>query len=157
MQPLRIRLRRVSPTHHRFEAIRADGGVEVRELETRSLLLHDLVHFAVEAEARLEDSFYGRLARGGDYDASASIWDAEAGDTERVVAALQGAAQGDVDPDAFVARLRAYCGEIGVAAPGWLSAEVVAGALVRLHALRGRWNATPFGETLELAFPPADA
>ncbi|HEX5051990.1 MAG TPA: hypothetical protein VFZ65_09475, partial [Planctomycetota bacterium] len=64
---LLVRLTRTSPTHHRMEIVRDDGTREQHELETRSCLLHDLVHFAVETEAALGNSFYGRLAHGVAY------------------------------------------------------------------------------------------
>jgi len=48
-----VRLTRVSPTHHRFAFGRADGSGESLELETKSCLFHDLLHFAVETEAQL--------------------------------------------------------------------------------------------------------
>ena len=67
-----VRFTRLSPTHHRFEALRDDGSIESRELETRSLLNHDLVHFALESEGELKDGFYGTLARGGSYDNEAA-------------------------------------------------------------------------------------
>jgi hypothetical protein len=43
MSALIVRFTRLNPTHHRFEAVRADGTRDVRELETRSLLTHDLM------------------------------------------------------------------------------------------------------------------
>src|SRR5690242_14444126 len=69
-EPLVIRLVRTSSTHHRLET-RRGGTCESRELETRSCLLHDLVHFALESEAGLQNGFFGHLARGVAYDALA--------------------------------------------------------------------------------------
>ncbi len=94
---LRIRLTRISNDRHRFEAIRADGSVEIRELETRSYLTHDLVHFAVESEGKLGEGFYGLLARGGGYEATAEMWAGDTGRIEKVVAMLQTALKGDVE------------------------------------------------------------
>ena len=52
------------PTSHRLEVFRDDGSCECVELETRSLLLHDLVHYAIEAQAEIRTGFYGLLASG---------------------------------------------------------------------------------------------
>ncbi len=145
-----VRFTRLSPTHHRFEAIRADGSREVRELESRSLLLHDFVHLALESEGGLSAGFYGTLARGGAYDAPRP--DSEAMAIEAVVGPLQGALKGEVDPDAFVARLRAVKVSIGEAAPAWLTPELIARTMERLRQLQGQWRATPFGETMEVRF-----
>jgi hypothetical protein len=155
MAKLHIRLTRISNTRHRFEAIRPDGGVEVRELETRSFFLHDLVHFAVESEARLRNSFYGQLGRGAAYDdmASSGPETPEGVKTEMVVGALQGAMKAPVDPESFVHQLHAMWANIGREPPDWLTPDTIAGVLRRLRVLQGLWRATPFGKTLELEFP----
>lgn len=150
MSALVARFTRLNPTHHRFEAIRPDGTREMREFETRSLLLHDLVHFAVESAAGVRGGFYGTLAEGADYDAPRP--GSEAMQVEYVVGPLQGALKGEIDPDAFVTRLRAVQSSMGHEMPAWLTADMIADALERLRQLRGQWRATPFGETMEVQF-----
>ncbi|MEM1416558.1 MAG: hypothetical protein AAGH15_16725 [Myxococcota bacterium] len=55
---------RLDPKTHRFRVARPPHpAVDVR-LETRSLLLHDMAHYAVEATLGTEEGFYGHLARG---------------------------------------------------------------------------------------------
>lgn len=152
MSALVIRFTRLNPTHHRFEAIRADGTRETREFETKSLLLHDLVHFAVESEAALSGGFYGALAAGAPYDAP--LPGSEAMAIESVVGPLQGSLKGEIDPDSFVSRHRAMQANMGSASPYWLTPDLIARALERLRQLQGQWRATPFGETLELRFEP---
>ncbi|HEX5053893.1 MAG TPA: hypothetical protein VFZ65_19095, partial [Planctomycetota bacterium] len=127
------------------------------ELETRSCLLHDLVHFAVETEAALGNSFYGRLAHGVAYAALAHehvIAGAadELAATERVVGPLQGAWRRGLDPAAFVARLRAYQVSVGEPCPAWLDEDLVARVGQRLRQLEGQWRATRFGAAMELRF-----
>jgi hypothetical protein len=68
MTTLGIVLKKVSPTHHAFTMVFEGGGKETVELETKTYLYHDLLHFAVESEAGLSDSFYGRLLKGYRYD-----------------------------------------------------------------------------------------
>ena len=63
-----IRLTRLTNDRHRLEFVRDDGTREARELQTRSALLHVLVHYAVETEAGLEASFYGQIAAGKTYE-----------------------------------------------------------------------------------------
>ena len=64
--------------------------------ETRSLLRHDLLHYAVEAEAKLEDGFWGNLARGRRVDELGTMADGgpELLAIERLVGALDSAAKG---------------------------------------------------------------
>ena len=63
-----IRFTRLANDRHRFELVRDDGTSEAHELETRGTLLHDLVHYAVETEAKLTASFFGLLAGGASYE-----------------------------------------------------------------------------------------
>ncbi len=147
---LTIRFTRLNPTHHRFEAIRTDGTIEVREFETKSLLLHDLVHFAIESEARLQGGFFGSLADGLAYDAPRP--GSEAMTIESVVGPLQGALKSEIDPAAFVAQHRAMQASTGSRSPDWLTPNLIARVLERLRQLQGQWRATPFGQTMELRF-----
>ncbi len=54
---LTLRFTKLSDERHRFEYRRPDGTGEAIEMETRSLLRHDLLHFALEREAGLRGSF----------------------------------------------------------------------------------------------------
>lgn len=56
---LKIALKKVSPIHHAFTLLFDGGGKETVQLETKTYFYHDLLHFAVESEAKLTDSFYG--------------------------------------------------------------------------------------------------
>jgi hypothetical protein len=150
MSALIVRFTRLNPTHHRFEAIRADGSRDQREFETRSLMVHDLVHFAVEAEAKLRGGFYGSLANGANYDAPRPGSEAQL--IENVVGPLQGALKGEIDAEAFTARLRAVLPTLGFDPPDWLNADYMRRVLERLRQLQGQWRATPFGQTMELQF-----
>ncbi|MEM7205204.1 MAG: hypothetical protein AAF628_33425 [Planctomycetota bacterium] len=157
---LEVHLKRLSNTHHRMDWARPDGTTGSATLETRSCLLHDLVHFAVETEAGLTDSLYGRLARGGDYTALAAPPPAEWATstdelviTETVVGPLQGAWRRGLDPVRFVAELRRHRDQVGAACPAWLDVDLVARVQERLRQLEGQWRGTPFGEALTLRFP----
>ena len=141
-----VRFTRLNPTHHRFEIVRDDGSRESRELETRSLLAHDLVHFALESEGRLSHGFYGALARGAAYETEAAM------EIEYVVGPLQGLLKGDFDPPAFVERFRAVRENTEARMPDWLTADLIARVRDRYRRLQGQWRATPFGETMELRF-----
>lgn len=156
-----IRLTRVSPTHHRFEYRRPDGSGETIEMETRSLLFHDLLHFAVETEAGLRGSFYGVLAKIGGYEelsvAGGTALGGEIAITERVVGALTGAlrSEADLDAEGFVAQVTEFLDVYEERAPRWLTPGFVLAVRERMRALEGRWKATPFGEAMELEFPLA--
>jgi hypothetical protein len=159
--PLLIRLTRISPTHHRLAIVRADGSAETRDLETRSTLRHDLVHFAVETEAGLSRSFWGLLARGVAYAeltmaGSAAGSKGEIADTERVVGALQGMLATGREPAAFVAAFAEGLRSMDASPPSWLTAELVVRVRERMRRLEGQWRATPFGQAMELRFELPD-
>jgi len=154
-----IRLTRLTNERHRLEFVRDDGTSEARELETRSALLHDLVHYAVETEAGLEASFYGQLAGGKTYEALTAepSDDAEAMQTEAVVARIQGLAKNDawsrVDPGSVAESIAAGFRALQSTPPTWLTADLIDRVRDRLRRVQGRWRATPFHQTLELDFP----
>jgi hypothetical protein len=152
-----LRFTRVSPTHHRFEYRRPDGTGEAVEMETRSLLFHDLLHYAVETEARLRGSFYGILGKIGGYEelsvAGGAALGGEVAITERVVGALTGALRAEgLDDETFVAQASEFLDIHQERAPRWFTPTFVAAVRERMRQLTGRWKATPFGETMELVF-----
>jgi hypothetical protein len=154
-----ICLTRLTNERHRLELVRDDGSREARELETRSALLHDLVHYAVETEAGLRASFYGRLARGESYEALTAepSGGPEALQTEGVVARIQGIAKSDtwanVEPERFAESLTAGFRALGYEPPVWLSGDLIVRVRERLRRVQGQWRATPFHQTLVLEFP----
>jgi hypothetical protein len=159
---MQIRLTRLTNERHRLELKRDDGTREARELETRSTLLHDLVHYAVESEAGLKASFYGRLANGETYDAMTTVpaTGPEASQTEIVVVRIQGIAKNDtwsaVDPERFVEDVLAAFRAVGAEPPAWLTSDLVIRVQERLRRVQGQWRATPFHQTLTLDFPAAE-
>ena len=159
---MQIRLTRLTNERHRLELVRDDGTREAHELESRSALLHDLVHYAVETEAGLNASFYGLLASGRSYESLTAepSQDPETMQTEAVVARIQGVAKNDawadIDPEAFAQLLIAGFRSIGGEPPAWLSGDLIARVRERLRRVQGQWRATPFHHTLALEFPARD-
>jgi hypothetical protein len=154
---LTIRLTRISPAHHRFEYIRADGSGEALELVTREFLTHDLVHFAVETEAGLRGSFYGLLDKIGGYadlTLDGAALGGEAQITEMVVGPLQNAVGPELDAAGVADRIIAFMRDMDLCPPRWLTAEFIDAVRERMRRLQGEWKATPFGGTMELVFDP---
>jgi hypothetical protein len=154
-----IRLTRLTNERHRLEFVRDDGTREARELETRSALLHDLVHYAVETEAGLKASFYGQIASGKTYEGlmAEPSSDPEAMQTEAVVARIQGIAKNEawsgVEPDTFAESIAAGFRALGREPPAWLTGDFIVRVREQLRRVQGRWRATPFHQALELDFP----
>ena len=154
-----LRFTRLTNERHRLELVRDDGTREAHELETRSTLLHDLVHYAVETEAGLKASFYGRLASGTTYGALTTEppADQEALQTELVVVRIQGVAKNDtwasVEPENFAASIIAGFRSLDHEPPAWLTGDLIVRVRERLRHVQGQWRATPFHQALVLEFP----
>ena len=150
---MKIRLQRLGNDLHRLTVERPDGSVFERELQTRSLLLHDLVHYAVEAEAGLDDGFWGLLAQGVDFDGLMAEAAAPTRPCIALVESLVGPMQAvwnrRLDPERYV--------DLAATAAPFVDRAFVDRVLERLRRLWGHWQATPFHGEMELRWPAADA
>jgi hypothetical protein len=153
---MRIVFTRLSEARHSLEIRRADGRRERVELETRSCLLHDLVHFAVEEAASITSGFWGSLAAGMSFDelSGTGTGMADGGrlmmEVERAVAVLQGGVKTKADPAEAHARIVAMLRIQDAEPPPWFTAVLVARVHERMRGLLGHWNATPYGSSMEL-------
>lgn len=149
---MHILLTRISNTEHRFEIERADGSRESAVLNTRSFLVHDLVHFAVESELQETQAFYGLLASGRPL---AEINDRENPPAEAAlmrIEALVGPLQSHCQGRGNRAALLSYFeqGDTPV------EAAFIDAVSERMRQLLGHWRGTPFPESMRLAWrvPP---
>ena len=157
---MRILLRKLSDDRHVLQIIREDGRSEEVECETRSYLHHDLLHYAVEAEAHLDGGFWGNLANGKTLehmnDRTGKAMQAEAPEMmaiEQVVGALSAIGKGG-SAGAIFAAVHDAAKSAGVAFPEWRTLELASAVQERMRRLLGHWKATPYGESMALAWPP---
>jgi hypothetical protein len=156
---LRIAFRKATDERHVLEVTPAGGCTESLECETRSTLVHDLLHYAVESEARLDGGFWGCLAAGktladmNDRTGAAMADRAtEIGAIEQLVGALHGSTKG-ASAAHMVSGIRRYDASIGVTPPAWLTEPFVEAVQERMRRLLGQWRATARGASLELSWP----
>jgi hypothetical protein len=156
---VRILFHKISDDRHRLAIERGPGAREEVECETRSYLVHDFLHYAVESEAGLAGGFWGRLAAGKTLAemndrTGAAMKDAapELGAIEQVVGALHGSTKG-IAAGELVAGIRRFAASLGTTMPGWLTEAFVAAVQGRMRRLQGHWRATPFGGDMELPWP----
>jgi hypothetical protein len=157
---MRILLRKLPGPRHELAIVRPDGRRESLLCETRSTLMHDFIHYAVEGAARIESGFWGRLAAGrtlAEMNDRAGLPSAdeaaEMATVEQFVGALSGATKG-VAAAELVAGIARYAAGTRAAMPPWLTEAVVVEAQERLRRLAGAWRATPPGAAVELDWPP---
>lgn len=153
---MHIELRKISDKQHELTVVRDDGQRESTTCETRSTLVHDLLHYAAEREARVRTGFWGTLAAGrslADMNdrGGAALGPAATGvmAIERIVGPLSAALKG-APPDELAPRLRVFLTDTGHAAPDWLTPSFVAAVQARMRALLGAWRAVAYGDALIL-------
>jgi hypothetical protein len=149
MRVLRILLTKLSDDRHRLAIERDDASTESVELETRSFLLHDLVHYAVEAEAKIDDGFWGLLARGttlaelSDRTMATPISPGIAL-AEKLVGPMQSVWNDRLAPELYMEHAR-----------GLVDDGFVDRVRERLRRLTGHWRSVPVRQVMELTWPPA--
>ena len=141
---------------HQIIIFREDQPAVSVTCETKSYLIHDLTHFAVETEARLHTGFQGLLAAGKTLEelndrSGESIRDAkqELMIIESVVGVLHNIAKGK-DGSEILRLLRSQGGGLGWEIPYWLNEPFVVRVKQRMRQLMGQWNATRYGESMEI-------
>jgi hypothetical protein len=156
---VRILFEKISAERHRLVIERAPGTREAVECETRSYLVHDLLHYAVESEAKLRTGFWGNLAAGKTLAnmndrTGAAMKDAapDMGAIEQIVGALHGSTK-EIPAGELVAGLRRFAASVGATMPDWLTEPFVVAVQERMRRLQGHWRATPFGGVMELPWP----
>lgn len=157
---MRILLTRLTSSHHRLEVVRGDGSRSSADLETRSHLLHDFIHYAVEAEARLDQGFWGLLARGTPIEelqerarAQGPSPHVELALAESIAGPVNSLIHGKTDAAGLVRAFHELFAASGNTIPPWLTEGFLVRVMDRLRRLLGQWKATPFGGTLELHWP----
>jgi hypothetical protein len=151
---MRVAFVKLSDERHALEIVREDGRRERVVCETRSYLLHDLLHFTVESEAGLAGGFWGRLSQGTtlaemNERKRGAKESAELAAIEQLVGALHGATKGQ-SPAELIAGMRRFATALDAPLPDWLTEPLVTRVQERLRRLRGRWNATPYGASMDL-------
>lgn len=158
-----IRLTKLSDLQHRMTVIRDDGTSETVELVSRSFLLHDFIHFAVETTAGLTGGFWGLLASGRTMAELAlamrpaegiglDLLGTEAATIEAVVGCFTGLAQERATPAQSVDAVRRMMEPHGRPPPAWVTEDFARAAEEKLRRLKGEWKAVPYGGTMELRF-----
>jgi hypothetical protein len=161
---MQVRLSKLSDSKHRLEIIRADGSREAVELASRSFLIHDLLHCAVESRAGLKESFWGMLASGRSFrevhesfakvpaGERSELLRGEAAVTEAIVGVLTGVMHERADAEAAMAGLARLFEAQERSVPSWLTTGFVNEVREHTRRLRGEWRAVPFGGEMMIEF-----
>jgi len=156
---MRILFRKMTDERHALTIERDDGARETVECETRSYLAHDLLHYAVEREAKLAIGFWGTLAAGATLarmndrtQPAPSAAPEELAAIEQIVGALSGTLKGRSAAD-LVDGMRRFAASVGATLPPWLTEVFVDAVNARMRGLLGHWRATARGDEMALPWP----
>lgn len=144
---MRIAFQRLPDDRHRVSVTRSDGTTDARELDSRSFVRHDLVHYAVERELGLTGGFWGCVAGGASLSGD-GVTGAQADLAEALAGPAQTLMRLQAGPEAYVALLRRVVPDRDADTLGPRVHE-------RVRRLRGQWRATPFHQPLVLEWPAA--
>lgn len=118
---------KLSDERHRFTVLREDGSRESLELDSRSFLIHDFMHFAMETECHEPPATIGLMT------------------VEKLVGPMQSLYRGHISRELYMAQARR--GGRSVVSEEWVDA-----VLERMRKLTGQYKALPYGETMQLEF-----
>jgi hypothetical protein len=154
---MRILLTKISDQRHALEIVREDGSRETVELVTREALFHDMLHHAVESALPTQGGFWGALASGKtmlDPNDRTGESVKKNADTLYRVEGIVGVMSSVVEmplTQAF-AKLRWFSESQEQELPAWCTESFVAEVSERMRRLQGQWKATPYGESMEIAW-----
>src|SRR4051812_2517269 len=139
---LTLKMTRVSPTHHRFEYVRQDGSGEFADIETKTFLTHDLLHFALESAAERRGGFYGLMAQGFTFEqlnnkAPADFDRKEAMRVEQAVGVFTGMVKNGVSAADGMRVLKNMYDAAHESIPVWLTEQMLDAAAARYRELSG--------------------
>ena len=157
---MEIQFRKLTNTHHVLAVVRDDGTRDEMHCETRSVMDHDLIHLAVEAQSAMSGGFWGSLAAGVTFAALNDRDGAMLGEGQRktlglaetIVGVMTGLGKSSSPAD-DLPQVLSYLEQVGVVPPSWLNLAFVDAVEERLRKLRGHWKATPFGKTMIVHWP----
>jgi hypothetical protein len=165
---MKIRFVKTTPTHHTFEILRDDGTDEKATLETKSLMPHDLIHYAYESLAGCTHSFYGLLASGtplkelDDREIMKKEFsrNTEMVQTEMIVGPLSSYLKEDtstlsgkiISEEIFLAGLENIFSAHSLTIPAYMTPEFLKDLKGRYRTLVGQWKATPHGKVMEIVW-----
>ncbi|MBK8096198.1 MAG: hypothetical protein IPK26_03780 [Planctomycetes bacterium] len=140
---MQFRLHKLTPHRHLLLVQRDDGTTTRDELDSRSFVRHDLMHWCFENRAGITDAFLGQGAAPTTTSQAYAV-------TEVLVGMLQGVAGREVDPQQFVDRAAEYLPSQGHVLPPFVDAAFVRAVLAHWQRLYGQWQSLRVGGILEL-------
>jgi hypothetical protein len=142
---MKVAFVKLSDQRHTVRVERNDGTNESVELDSRSFLRHDLVHFAVELELGLTAGVWGSVAGGGSLSGN-GLNGADMDVAETISGPMQTMMRTGADAEEIRDMLVRVTPERG-------SLDLAQRLHARLRSLAGQWAATPYRGEMTLEWP----
>ncbi|MBM9575995.1 hypothetical protein JWG45_02410 [Leptospira sp. 201903070] len=141
---------KIDNSSHILKIIRDSAPTEEIILETKSYLIHDLMHYCVESIGDFQNAFWGSLENGKTLsemsDQKNPNSDPELQIVELIVGPMQSLWKKRIDEEIVFERLL----EISILSDPSLFIKTIHS---KMDEVWGKWQSTKFGETMELVWP----
>lgn len=157
---MKISFTKQSLTEHILDIQRDDGSIENIVLETKSFMPHDLIHYVLEKEGNLNNSFWGLIKNGKkleDFNSKEKIQNeilsnSELKDTEMIVGFLTGYFSNDINEEKAQETLKNIFSAYNKPVPEFLTEKFLIRCRDKFRKVYGHWKSTARGEPLILIF-----
>ncbi len=141
---VRIEFEKLSAERHKLTVARNDRSIESVELESRSMLRHDLAHLVMESQMPLPRGFWGHVAQGAPL-----TGEGIEGQEAELAEALAGPAQTLMRDGADSEQYRELLERL---APHYAGDDLARRIYAHARQLLGHWRATHYGESMQLSW-----
>jgi hypothetical protein len=154
---MHVTFHKINPKEYKLHIKREDGSEDEVVLNYREFLKHDLIHFVLEKNGGLRESFFGQIAKGkalADFSPKAMKesnegFEGELVVTEIMVGSFQGALKsGDLGAESLAEYIRLQ----GHKVPKFLDDSFILSVLREVKGLIKRYDEMKVGESLEMEF-----
>jgi len=144
---MRVVITKLSDVEHKIEVTRNDESTESTILNSRSFLMHDFAHFAVESEVPIKLGYWGLVASGASLSGASLSGEEISGNdialTESLAGPIQTLMRVEAKPLGYLSLLQRLH-------PHLATAEFAEKVHTRARKLIGQWRATPFGKSMTI-------
>ena len=145
---MKVTFKKINPANHSLTIIRQDKSTDEVTLHTETYFLHDICHFVVENELKLQNGFWGMLAQGygiAQLAGKTNELTAELRLIEHVVGGVQSMFWRHMTEDVFWQAMRNK--NYTINDPDFLNSVIS-----KIQEIMNRWKYLPVGEVVELEF-----
>ncbi len=142
---MKIEIEKKTPFQCEYTLSRKDHSKEILSLDTKTFLLHDICHFAVEKHLKYQNGFWGMLSKGHTFDqlfGKDNPQTEELRFIEKIVGPIQSIYSGHIPKQNFAEFINHLDFDI--------PQNVLNHSLVEIEEIMNSWKSMPVGQKLIL-------